>query len=128
MPHSTFGIFTVEIDRHKEILARHGAVAAGDIAAISVSRLIDCVDTPGFLARLGPESVVLAINMDTDRFGENIYNLYGSTEVAFASIATPSGCRRPLASTSNLPELTPSTRPAPSSATITPPPGAIATP
>lgn len=68
VPDSTFGIFTVEIDRHKEILARHGAVAAGDIAAISVSRLIDCVDTPGFLARLGPESVVLAINMDTDRF------------------------------------------------------------
>jgi acyl-CoA synthetase (AMP-forming)/AMP-acid ligase II len=28
-----------------------------------------------------------------DRFGENIYNLYGSTEVAFASIATPADLR-----------------------------------
>jgi len=28
-----------------------------------------------------------------DRFGENIYNLYGSTEVAFASIATPADMR-----------------------------------
>lgn len=28
-----------------------------------------------------------------DRFGDNIYNLYGSTEVAFASIATPADMR-----------------------------------
>ena len=28
-----------------------------------------------------------------DRFGDNIYNLYGSTEVAFASIATPEDMR-----------------------------------
>src|SRR6202000_1027588 len=28
-----------------------------------------------------------------DRFGDNIYNLYGSTEVSFATIATPADLR-----------------------------------
>ncbi len=28
-----------------------------------------------------------------DRFGDNVYNLYGSTEVAFATIATPTDLR-----------------------------------
>ena len=31
-----------------------------------------------------------------DRFGDNVYNLYGSTEVAYATVATPAGpARRP---------------------------------
>ena len=28
-----------------------------------------------------------------DRFGDNLYNTYGSTEVAYASIATPEDMR-----------------------------------
>ena len=28
-----------------------------------------------------------------DRFGDNLYNIYGSTEVAYASIATPEDLR-----------------------------------
>jgi fatty-acyl-CoA synthase len=31
-----------------------------------------------------------------DRFGDNLYNTYGSTEVAYASIATPRTCARSL--------------------------------
>ena len=29
-----------------------------------------------------------------DRFGDNLYNIYGSTEVAYASIATPEDLRQ----------------------------------
>jgi fatty-acyl-CoA synthase len=29
-----------------------------------------------------------------DRFGDVLYNLYGSTEVAWATIATPTTCAR----------------------------------
>jgi fatty-acyl-CoA synthase len=58
-----------------EVLSRY-KLSTLKIAALSGSAL------PGELATLW-----------MDRFGDNIYNLYGSTEVSFATIATPSDLR-----------------------------------
>ncbi len=58
-----------------ETLGRYGLPSL-KIAALSGSAL------PGELATLW-----------MDRFGDNIYNLYGSTEVSFATIATPADLR-----------------------------------
>src|SRR6201999_2570650 len=58
-----------------EVLSRY-KLGSLKIAALSGSAL------PGELATLW-----------MDRFGDNIYNLYGSTEVAWATIATPADLR-----------------------------------
>jgi fatty-acyl-CoA synthase len=58
-----------------DVLGRY-SLSSLKIASLSGSAL------PGELATLW-----------MDRFGDNIYNLYGSTEVAFATIATPSDLR-----------------------------------
>jgi acyl-CoA synthetase (AMP-forming)/AMP-acid ligase II len=58
-----------------EVLSRY-SLSSLKIASLSGSAL------PGELATLW-----------MDRFGDNIYNLYGSTEVAFATIATPADLR-----------------------------------
>jgi acyl-CoA synthetase (AMP-forming)/AMP-acid ligase II len=58
-----------------QVLSRY-RLSTLKIAALSGSAL------PGELATLW-----------MDRFGDNIYNLYGSTEVSFATIATPSDLR-----------------------------------
>jgi acyl-CoA synthetase (AMP-forming)/AMP-acid ligase II len=58
-----------------EVLARYPLPSLG-IASLSGSAL------PGELAIAW-----------MDRFGDNVYNLYGSTEVAFATIATPTDLR-----------------------------------
>jgi acyl-CoA synthetase (AMP-forming)/AMP-acid ligase II len=58
-----------------EVLSRY-SLSSLKIASLSGSAL------PGELATLW-----------MDRFGDNIYNLYGSTEVAFATIATPTDLR-----------------------------------
>jgi acyl-CoA synthetase (AMP-forming)/AMP-acid ligase II len=58
-----------------EVLSRY-SLSSLKIASLSGSAL------PGELATLW-----------MDRFGDNIYNLYGSTEVSFATIATPTDLR-----------------------------------
>jgi acyl-CoA synthetase (AMP-forming)/AMP-acid ligase II len=41
-----------------------------------------------------------------DRFGDNLYNIYGSTEVAYASIATPADLREAPSSAGRVPHAT----------------------
>jgi acyl-CoA synthetase (AMP-forming)/AMP-acid ligase II len=110
-----FAHFTLGLALSSTLVLRRRFDAAGTLAAMAENRCAALVVVPVMLKRLvelGPERIgrydlsslrVIAASGSVlpgelartvmDRFGEVLYNLYGSTEVAWATIATPADLR-----------------------------------